>query len=423
MSVFSSVSRLIKKFLSSLSRFTSPFWAANGSELFERIAYYGMAPVLVPYLVQVRHFDESSAIRIGGNLGFTVYGLTIFSGMFADWLGYRRAMLFAYLLLGAGYLGVRAAPSFPLVVLSLALIALGASIIKPAITGTVQRTCDDVTRPIGFSIYYTLVNFGGWAGPNISGVVAATAGLAAVFPTSAVAIGVALAVVLVLYRNVESAGAPPPGRLGHLAAEFLKILATPRLMTLFLLVAGFWSLFFQFFGAFTTYLTQDLGLSQRMTNFLISLDALLIIVCQVLVGILTRHWTTARAVWIGAAIGSFAFEIIGLGMSPWLAGAGVVVFSIGEMIYSAHFYKYLGSLAPAGQEGMYLGFAFLPIALGSLLSGWLGGPIASWARNDLHHPEKMFWAFGAVGLAAAVGLWIHAAVTLHRDRGPRPLLG
>ena len=110
-------------------------------------------------------------------------------------------------------------------------------------------------------------------------------------------------------------------------------------------------------------------------------------------------------------------------MSPWLAGAGVVVFSIGEMIYSAHFYKYLGSLAPAGQEGMYLGFAFLPIALGSLLSGWLGGPIASWARNDLHHPEKMFWAFGAVGLAAAVGLWIHAAVTLHRDRGPRPLLG
>ncbi len=118
-----------------------PFWAANVSELFERIAYYGMAPVLVPYLIQVRHFDQTSAIRAGGNLGFIVYGLTILSGLFADWLGYRRAMMLAYLLLATGYLGVWAAPSFPLVVAALALIAFGASIIKPAITGTVQRTC------------------------------------------------------------------------------------------------------------------------------------------------------------------------------------------------------------------------------------------------------------------------------------------
>ena len=49
-----------------VSGFSRPFWAANISELFERIAYYGMAPVLVPYLVQVRQFDESSAIRVGG---------------------------------------------------------------------------------------------------------------------------------------------------------------------------------------------------------------------------------------------------------------------------------------------------------------------------------------------------------------------
>jgi hypothetical protein len=90
--------------------FSRPFWAANISELFERIAYYGMAPVLVPYLVQVRNFDETAAIRVNGNLGFIVYALPILSGIFADWLGYRRAMC-----------GVRAAarvlkfgaPSFP----------------------------------------------------------------------------------------------------------------------------------------------------------------------------------------------------------------------------------------------------------------------------------------------------------------------
>lgn len=395
--------------------FSRPFWAANISELFERIAYYGMAPVLVPYLVQVRHFDESAAIRVGGNLGFIVYGLTILSGMFADWLGYRRAMMLAYVLLAAGYLGVWHAPSFPAVVGALTLIAFGASIIKPAITGTVQRTCSEERRPVGFSIYYMLVNIGGFLGPNISGVVATALGLALVFPTCAAAIVVALGLVLLLYRGDSATSAAPKRNLGELARDFLGILTTPRLMTLFLLVAGYWSLFFQFFGAFTTYLTQDLGLTQQRANFIISLDAALIIVCQVVVGYLTRNWTTARAVWIAAFIGTASYGVIGLGMSPWVAGAGVVVFSIGEMIYAAHFYKYLGSLAPAGQEGLYLGFAFLPIALGSLFAGWLGGPIAAWARASLHAPEKMFWAFGAVGLIAAVGLWMHARVYAARD--------
>jgi dipeptide/tripeptide permease len=393
-----------------VSGFSKPFWAANVSELFERIAFYGMTPVLVPYLTQVRGFDQSSAIRVSGNLGFVVYGLPILSGMFADWLGYRRAMVVAYVLLACGYLGVRAAPSFPAVIAALTLVALGASIIKPAITGTVQRTCSEERRPVGFSIYYTLVNIGGFLGPNLSGAVVSALGLAYVFPTSAGAIVVAIGLVLLLYRDDRTASGTVKRPLGTLLRDFFGIVTTPRLMTLFLLVAGFWSLFFQFYGAFTLYLTQDLHASQQRANFIISIDAALIIACQVIVGYLTRRWTTARAVWIAAFIGSAGYAVIGLGPSLWLAAAGVVVFSIGEMIYSAHFYKYLGSLAPPGQEALYLGFAFLPIALGSLISGWIGGPIANVARDSLHHPEKMFWGFGAVGLVAAVGLWIHAQV-------------
>jgi POT family proton-dependent oligopeptide transporter len=393
-----------------VSGFSRPFWAANISELFERIAFYGMTPVLVPYLTQVRGFDQSTAIRVSGNLGFAVYGLPIFSGVLADWLGYRRAMLLAYVLLSCGYLGVRASPSFQAVVAALTLVALGASIIKPAITGTVQRKCSEERRPVGFSIYYTLVNIGGFLGPNISGAVVAAAGLAWVFPTSAGAIVVAIGLVLLLYRDDRDASGTVKRPLGKLLQDFFGILTTPRLMTLFLLVAGFWSLFFQFYGAFTLYLTKDLGASQQRANFIISLDAALIIACQVIVGYLTRNWTTARAVWIATFIGAAGFAVIGLSPSLWLAAAGVVVFSIGEMIYSAHFYKYLGNLAPPGQEAMYLGFAFLPIALGSLISGWIGGPIANVARDQLHHPEKMFWGFGAVGLVAAVGLWIHAQV-------------
>src|SRR5262245_35380816 len=408
------IDRLVA-FFRSFGGFSRPFWAANLSELFERVAYYGMAPSLVPYLKEVRGFGAGSAIFIAGNLGFIVYLLPILSGILADALGYRRAMILAYTCLALGYFGVKQAPGFSLVVVALALIAFGASIIKPAITGTVQRTCTDEQRPVGFSIYYTLVNIGGFLGPNVAGAVVAAMGIAAAFPASAIAIVLALVVVLALYKDPGGVTEGPRQSFGQRLRDLGGILATPRLMTLFLLVAGFWSLFFQFFGAFTTYLTEDLGLSQQRANFIISLDAALIVFCQVGIGYLTRLWPTARAVWIGALLGAIGFGVIGLGMSQYLAGLGVVMFSIGEMIYSAHFYKYLGSLAPKGQEGMYLGFAFLPIALGSLAAGFLGGPIATWARTTLGQPERMFWGFGAIGLAAALGLWAHATFYGKRD--------
>lgn len=396
--------------------YNRPFWIANSSELFERVAFYGMQPVLVNYLIQVRQFDESGAIRVGGKLSFVVYVLTVPSGIFADWLGYRRAMILAYTLLSVGYLGIWKAPTFPWVVVAMASVAFGASIIKPAITGTVQRTCTEETRPFGFSIYYTLVNVGGWIGPNLSGLIATAAGIALVFPTSGLTVLIALALVLVWYRDPGGTEVVTPKRtLGALVRDFFSILGTPRLMTLFVLVAGFWSLFFQFFGALTTYMTRDLGYTQQFANFLISLDAWLIVFTQMIVGYLVRHWSTARAVWIAALIGAAGYGIMGLHMSGWFVGAGVIAFSIGEMIYSAHFYKYLGNLAPAGQEGLYLGFAFFPIALGSLLAGYIGGPIADYARTTLHHPEKMFWVFGAVGLAAAIGLWMHAQIYAARD--------
>jgi hypothetical protein len=81
--------------------FSKPFWAANVSELFERIAYYGMTPVLVPYLVQVRHFNERRHPR-GRTSGCRLRPADRL-GDLRRLAGYRRAMMLAYAPLAAGY--------------------------------------------------------------------------------------------------------------------------------------------------------------------------------------------------------------------------------------------------------------------------------------------------------------------------------
>jgi hypothetical protein len=68
-----------------------------------------------------------------------------------------------------------------------------------------------------------------------------------------------------------------------------------------------------------------------------------------------------------------------LGLALPLAGIFMIIsiasMAMGEMLASPRIYEYLGAIAPKGQEGLYLGYVNLPIALGSIISGLLGGAL------------------------------------------------
>jgi proton-dependent oligopeptide transporter, POT family len=226
-----------------------------------------------------------------------------------------------------------------------------------------------------------------------------------VFYCSAAAAAVAFLLVLLTFREPPAAAAGTERkRFGAFLRDFGRVLTNGPLMALVLLVAGFWSMFFQFYGPLPLYLTDDLKVSSGALGFVISLDALAIVCLQVVVGYFVRNLAAGRAIFLAALVAAAGIAVIGLVPSIWVVGLGILVFSVGEMIYSAHFYRYLGSIAPPDQVGMYMGFAFLPIALGYFLAGLIGGPAYEYFRNTLHRPQLMWFAFAAVGVVAAFGL-------------------
>ncbi len=81
--------------------FAPPFWIANGTELFERLAYYGLQAVLAIYLHERLRFSEEQTGLLQGVFGFVVWFLPIFGGALADRFGYRRILSLAYLVLSA----------------------------------------------------------------------------------------------------------------------------------------------------------------------------------------------------------------------------------------------------------------------------------------------------------------------------------
>ena len=50
----------MEKTTSKFSGFSGPFWVANVSELFERVAFYGTTSMLVLFLTKSRGLDEGA---------------------------------------------------------------------------------------------------------------------------------------------------------------------------------------------------------------------------------------------------------------------------------------------------------------------------------------------------------------------------
>lgn len=89
--------------------FSKAFWVSNTVELFERMAYYAVFIVLTIYLSNILGFNDFEASMISGLFSGGLYLLPIFTGAYADKIGFRKSMIIAFSLLSAGYLSGRAA--------------------------------------------------------------------------------------------------------------------------------------------------------------------------------------------------------------------------------------------------------------------------------------------------------------------------
>src|ERR1700694_3617072 len=83
--------------------FERPFWVANITEIFERLSYYGAFASLANYLHEKLNFPTEQTGTLTGIFGGMVWFLAIFGGTAADWLGFRRALSLAYLILSGAY--------------------------------------------------------------------------------------------------------------------------------------------------------------------------------------------------------------------------------------------------------------------------------------------------------------------------------
>src|SRR5580704_10145261 len=398
--------------------FERSFWVANVSELFERLSYYAAFASLARYLHEALNFPTERAADLSGLFGGLVWFLAIFGGAIADRLGFRRALAIAYLILAGSYfllgsLGApwlaplrNAMPLVGLVTVVLMLPALGVAMVKPCVVGTTARASNENVRSIGYSIYYTLVNIGGALGPFVASWVHRHLSVENVFRVAAASVFLMFFAVLVFFQEPQKSGEVKTASLAETMRNFGKVVANPKFMVFLLIFSGYWIVYWQEFITLPIYI-HDYVDPKADTERMLSTGPLVVIAFTVAFSVLTQKMSAFRAVVLGTLISMLGFSVLGVTGNILGAYGTLVVIAVGELIQQPRYYDYISRLAPAGQQGTYMGFAFLPLGIGSFLAGRIGGALLHRFGEVQHRPQLFPWALVAIGMATTVLLWIY----------------
>jgi POT family proton-dependent oligopeptide transporter len=440
--------------------FERAFWVANISEIFERLSYYGAFASLALYLQEKLNFSAEQTGTLTGIFGGMVWFLAIFGGAAADRLGFRRALSIAYLILAAAYFLIgsigaswlapvrNAVPLELFVGFILILPALGVALVKPCVVGTTARASKPSVRSIGYSIYYTMVNIGGAAGPYYASWAHRHLGVESVYRVAALSVFAMFFVVLFFFREPRQPGDAPPPSIATVARNFCVVVGNYRLVLPVLMIAlllriglwiypsfsvpwwiwagllalvlagisrfmwflvlftGYWVVFWQQYISLPGYIHGYINPHADVEIILVT-DGVTVICLTLAVNLLTRKIPAFQAVILGTLITSISWLILAFHPTIWGAVLSLFVLALGEITQQPRYYEYIALLAPPGQQGTYMGFAFLPIGIGSLVGGWFGGTLMHHFGEVTHQPARVWWVVTGVGVATTVLLWIY----------------
>ncbi len=136
--------------------------------------------------------------------------------------------------------------------------------------------------------------------------------------------------------------------------------------------------------------------AQVPPEWMININPGLIVFTMIGFAYLSSFVRPLTSIVIGMVVATLGSLVAGTAVIGWVCVAGIAVFSIGEMLSSPKKMEYLATLSPKGQEGLFMGYANIPVAIGWIAGSYLagdrydtGGDKANLARKHLEEVVGM----------------------------------
>ena len=179
-----------------------------------------------------------------------------------------------------------------------------------------------------------------------------------VFRVAAVSVFVMFFAVLIFFREPRRSDEVQTASLGAVAKNFGTVLGNPRFMLFLLIFSGYWIVYWQEFIILPLYVHDYINANSRYRAHADHRA----IACDRIDGAaecghaksrsVSRHHARHARLCSGVDLSDHSSQVV-------MAYVTLGVVALGEIIQSPRYYEYISRLAPPGQQGTYMGFAFL----------------------------------------------------------------
>ncbi len=366
-------------------------WVVLGGDFVSAVGSGLTLPYLFVYAHQVRHLSYGTAGLVIASIALASLAGNPLGGALADRWTPRRAVMAGLVIAAAGSVALALAGSAAGLFAAACLAGLGVSVIWPAQDALLASVAGPAGRSAVFSVRHASFN----AGLGL-GALAAAAAVSVTHPATFTAVYLAdacsfLAFIPVLARlRLPTQRVSEPAEARPRQGSFRQVLRDKAFVRVWVLTALIVTVSFgQFQSSFPGYATRPGGVGTHGLGLAFAADTLTVVVLQLVV----LRWLTGRRRTTGVALAatawaaSWAVVIVGgrLGSGAAAEAAFVtamVIFAIGETLFSPTLPAIINDLAPPEAAGRYNGLGVLAFTTGFLL-GPAGGSaaLADWGTG------------------------------------------
>jgi DHA1 family multidrug resistance protein-like MFS transporter len=373
--------------------------------------FFMIIPLLSIYYVEKLGWAATSIGVVLAVRQFTQQGLTPISGVLADKIGAKGLILTGLLLRTAGFGAMAWANTFPLLLLSALLAAVGGSMFESPRSAAIAALTDETNRGRYYALTGVVNQLGLTIGTQLGalllgfdfGLVALVAG----------AIFFATFVVTLIFMPPVKVAADNVG-----LTSGLRLVAHDRpFLTYNALLTGYWLMWVQL-SISLPLAAQTVGGDPSTVGLIYAINAGLTIALQYPLLKLASKWLRPMPV----LIVGMALMAVGLGAIALMRDvpgllACVVVFAIGTLLATPSQQTVTADLANPTALGSYFGISSLALAFGGGIGNLSGGLLYDIGKQ-IAFPQLPWLVFLVVGLASTAGLTL--MLSNQRKASPQP---
>lgn len=375
------------------------FWIYNVIVFIDRLGGFMLYPFFALYLTEKFDIGMSTVgllfaiFSISGMIGSAL------GGALADRMGRKVVIIFSLVLSSISALGMGFAPTIGIFIAVVAVVGTLSSIGHPAHEAVVADLLPPERRAEGYGIIRVVFNMAVIIAPLIAGILIANSYLTLFLVDAGISLVSAAIVLLALPETKPQAQAHvKPETMRQTFAGYGRVFKNTPFVAFIAVTVMMTLVYMNMNSTLGVYLRDEHGLPELHYGWLISINAILVVILQFWV---TRRLEKYKPMLMMAA-GSLLYAL-GFAMYGFVAGFGMfvaamVIITIGEMVVSPFQQSLVASFAPEDMRGRYMAVSGLSWSISFTVGPYLAGLLLDSANPSL------LWTFaGIVGMLATLG--------------------